>query len=112
MKNNDWKKRLGIVYSTNPDLQFDTIEEVEEETLPKERQQLRVKIDRSNRKGKAVTLISGFIGTTEDLKDLSKILKTKLSTGGSIKDQEIIIQGDVKNKVVEILKSEGYIRVK
>lgn len=112
MKNNDWKKRLGIVYSTNPDLQFDTIEEVEEETLPKERQQLRVKIDRSNRKGKTVTLISGFIGTTEDLKDLSKILKTKLSTGGSIKDQEIIIQGDVKNKVVEILKSEGYIRVK
>lgn len=112
MKNNDWKKRLGIVYSTNPNLQFEVIEEIEKETLPKDRQQLRVKIDKSNRKGKTVTLICGFIGTTEDLKDLSKILKTKLSTGGSIKNQEIIIQGDVKNKVVEILKSEGYIRVK
>ena len=112
MKNNDWKKRLGIVYSTNPDLQFETIEDSEEDTLPKDKQQLRVKIDRSHRNGKTVTLVSGFIGTTEDLKNLGKILKTKLSTGGSIKDHEIIIQGDVKNKVIEILKAEGYNRIK
>lgn len=108
MANNDWKKRLGLVYSTNPDIQYETTEVEEPETLPKNQQKLRVRIERSGRNGKTVTLISGFIGKSEDLKDLSRAIKTKLSTGGSMKDNDIIIQGDVKNKVIDFLKSEGY----
>jgi translation initiation factor 1 len=94
MTNNDWKKRLGLVYSTNPDVQYETTEVEEPETLPKNQQKLRVRIERSGRNGKTVTLISGFIGKSEDLKDLSRAIKTKLSTGGSMKDNDIIIQGD------------------
>ena len=96
MANNDWKSRLGMVYSTNPDFQFETQEEEIIDTLPKNQQKLRIKIEKNGRKGKTVTLVTGFIGTEDDLKDLGKILKTKLSTGGSTKDGEIIIQGDVK----------------
>ena len=112
MADNDWKSRLGMVYSTNPDFQFETEEEEEQETLPKTQQKLRVKIEKNGRKGKTVTLITGFVGTEEDLKDLSKMLKTKLSTGGTAKDGEIIIQGDVKIKVIELLKADGYKDVK
>ncbi len=108
MANNDWKSRLGMVYSTNPDFQFDTEETPEQETLPKNRQRLRVKMERAGRNGKTVTLITGFVGTDSDLKTLAKTLKTKLSTGGSTKDGEIVIQGDVRARVVELLKAEGY----
>ena len=108
MANNDWKSRLGMVYSTNPDFQFETQEEEIIDTLPKNQQKLRIKIEKNGRKGKTVTLVTGFIGTEDDLKDLGKILKTKLSTGGSTKDGEIIIQGDVKLKVIDLLKAEGY----
>lgn len=112
MANNDWKKRLGLVYSTNPDVQFETAEEEEPETLPKNIQKLRVRIERSGRNGKTVTLISGFVGNSDDLKELGHAIKTRLSTGGSIKDNDIIIQGDVKNKVIEFLKSAGYSNTK
>lgn len=112
MANNDWKKRLGLVYSTNPDVQFETTEEEEPETLPKNIQKLRVRIERSGRNGKTVTLISGFVGNSDDLKELGRAIKTRLSTGGSIKDNDIIIQGDVKNKVIEFLKSAGYSNTK
>lgn len=108
MANNDWKSRLGMVYSTNPDFQYEVEENEIVDTLPKNQQKLRVKIEKNGRKGKTVTLITGFVGTEEDLKDLGKILKTKLSTGGSAKDGEIIIQGDVKLKVIDLLKAEGY----
>lgn len=105
---NDWKQRLGVVYSTNPDFQYQTAAEEEAQTLPPSKQRLIVGIDRRNRGGKQVTLISGFIGKADDLKELGRTLKTKLGVGGSAKDGEITIQGDFRDKVVEILKSLGY----
>ena len=103
------KKKKGkyIVYSTNPGYQED--EEFEdEETLQPSEQDLRVSIDRKQRKGKAVTLVTGFVGSDDDLKDLGKKIKSKCGVGGSAKDGEIIIQGEVREKVVEILLSKGY----
>jgi len=104
----DWKERLGTIYSTNPDFQYETNAESEAETLPPQQQNLRVQLDRKQRKGKSVTLVTGFIGTDEDLKALAKLLKTKCGVGGSAKDGEILIQGDFCNKVLEILKAENY----
>lgn len=112
MKNNDWKDRLNVVFSTNPNFQYETEEEEEQELLPKNQQKLRVKIDRKNRGGKAVTLVTGFVGPEDDLKALGKVLKGKLGVGGSAKDGEIIIQGEFREKVVEILLKEGYKDVK
>ena len=112
MKNNDWKSRLGVMYSTNPDFQYETNEEIEEETLPKEKQALRIALDKRNRGGKVVTLITGFRGTTADLEALGKLLKVKCGVGGSAKDGEIIVQGDFRQKVEEILRKEGYTQVK
>ena len=109
MADNDWKKRLGVVYSTNPDFDFvEETDEVQVQTLPPGKQKLIVSIDRRNRGGKQVTLVSGFVGTEEDLAALGKVLKTGCGTGGSAKDGEIIIQGDFRDKVVKILQSEGY----
>lgn len=108
MKNNDWKDRLGVMYSTNPDFQYHTGDEAEEETLLKEKQQLRISLDKRNRGGKMVTLITGFRGTTNDLEALGKLLKTKCGVGGSAKDGEIIVQGDHRQKVLDILRKEGY----
>lgn len=111
-KDNDWKDRLGVMYSTNPDFQYNTGEEKEEETLPKEKQQLRISLDKRNRGGKMVTLITGFRGTVADLETLGKFLKTKCGVGGSAKDSEIIIQGDHRQKVLELLQKEGYSKIK
>lgn len=105
---NDWKARLGVVYSTNPDFQYETEKEQEEETLPPARQRLIVGIDRRNRGGKQVTLVSGFVGRAEDLKELGRTLKTRLGVGGSAKDGEITIQGDFRDKVVSLLQQLGY----
>jgi len=105
---NDWKDRLGMVYSTNPDFRFESTAGNEAETLPPTRQDLRVQLDKKQRNGKKATLITGFIGTDEDLKLLAKKLKTKCGVGGSCKDGEILIQGDFCNKVIEILKSDNY----
>ncbi len=104
----DWKKRLDIVYSTNPDYHYKNEEEESKETSPKEKQMLRVSLDKRNRKGKSVTLITGFEGSEDDLKELGKFLKTKCGVGGSAKDGEIIIQGDHRDKVLDILIEEGY----
>lgn len=105
---NDWKKRLNIVYSTNPDYHYNDDNSQDDETLDKGKQLLRISLDKRNRKGKAVTLITGFIGSEEDLQELSKLLKTKCGVGGSAKDGEIIVQGDNRQKVLEILQKEGY----
>lgn len=110
MKNNDWKDRLGILYSTNPNFQYDTGEEEEIETLPKEKQLLRISLDKRNRGGKAVTLITGFCGKNADLETLGKKLKVKCGVGGSTKDGEILIQGDWRTKVLDLLQKEGYIK--
>lgn len=109
---NDWKDRLNVVYSTNPDYQYENEEIEEADTLPKEKQLLRISLDKRNRKGKAVTLITGFIGTTDDLEALGKLLKVKCGVGGSAKDGEIIVQGDFRNKVLEILQKEGYAKAR
>ena len=112
MKKNDWKERLNIVYSTNPDFAYDTDESVEEETLPKSAQKLRVRIERNHRGGKSVTIVAGFTGAEADLKELGKLLKTKCGVGGTVKDGEIIVQGEFKDKIVELLKREGYTQTK
>lgn len=112
MKNNDWKSRLNVVYSTNPDYSYEEENTEEQETLEPAKQNLRVRLDRKNRGGKVVTLITGFIGTEDDLKDLGKLLKTKCGVGGAAKDGEIIIQGDFKQKIVDLLIKEGYTRTK
>ena len=108
MKDNDWKSRLGVVYSTNPDFQYETEAAEEAETLPPGKQRLIVAIDRRNRGGKQVTLVTGFVGTQEDLKELGKTLKTRCGVGGTAKDGEITIQGDLRDKVVALLKEMGY----
>lgn len=109
MADQDWKKRLGVVYSTNPDFQYQTIdEEQEEETLPPGKQRLIVRIDRRQRAGKQVTLIEGFVGNSEDLSALAKTLKTKCGVGGTAKDGEITIQGDLRDKICTLLTSMGY----
>lgn len=112
MKNNDWKDRLGMVYSTNPDFQFDTGEEDEVETLPKNQQRLRVRIEKNGRGGKTVTVVAGFVGSDDDLKDLGKWLKGRLGVGGSAKDGEILVQGDFKQRVIDLLKTDGYTQTK
>lgn len=105
---NDWKKRLGTVYSTNPDFKYENENEQEQETLPPRQQKLTVSLDRKQRKGKSVTLVEGFAGKEDDLKELGKMLKTKCGVGGSVKGGSILIQGDFRTRVVEILQQEGY----
>lgn len=112
MKNNDWKDRLNVVFSTNPNFKYETDKTDEIETLDKKQQKLRVSIEKKGRGGKTVTLVKGFVGNEEDLKDLSKILKTKCGVGGSAKDGEIIIQGEFKERIIDLLKSEGYTQTK
>ncbi|MDO4165011.1 MAG: translation initiation factor [Bacteroides sp.] len=112
MKKNDWKDRLNIVYSTNPDFSYETEDEEEASTPPPAQQRLRVQLDRKNRGGKVVTLVTGFVGNEDDLKELGRLLKSKCGVGGSAKDGEIIVQGDFKQKVLDLLKKEGYTQTK
>ncbi|HPS95307.1 MAG: translation initiation factor [Bacteroidales bacterium] len=109
MSPTDWKSRLGVVYSTNPEFQFSGQENGEDtETLPEVKQKLIVAIDRKHRAGKQVTLVKGFIGKSSDLELLAKSLKSKCGVGGSVKDGEIIIQGDFRDRIISILQSLGY----
>lgn len=102
------KKRVGVVYSTNPDFEYEDAQEPEAETLPKHQQQLRLSMERAGRGGKTVTLVKGFVGCEADLNALCKLLKQKCGVGGTAKDGEIIIQGDHRQRLLEILKKEGY----
>jgi translation initiation factor 1 len=102
------KERLNVVYSTNPDFQFEYEEDEQPDTLPVNQQKLYVSIDRKQRGGKEVTLIEGFIGSEDDLKDLGKMVKQKCGVGGTAKDGEILIQGNFRDKVCALLEKEGY----
>lgn len=102
------KNKKNVVYSTNPNYSYEFEEEHEEDTLPPSEQDLRVQLDTKSRNGKAVTLITGFVGTADDLKDLGKTLKSKCGVGGAAKDGEIIVQGDHRDKVMTILLDLGY----
>ncbi len=97
----------GFVFSTNKEFEFDTHLE-SEESIANNKQKLEAHLDKKNRGGKVATIIKGFQGTEEDLKNLGKMLKTKCGVGGAVKDQEIIIQGNFRDKIMEILKSDGY----
>lgn len=107
-KKNDWKKRDGVVYSTDSSFEFSYQQRLDADTLPAQQQNLRVLLDKSLRAGKQVTLVTGFVGQSNDLESLGKLLKTKCGVGGSVKDGEIIIQGDHRDKIVQILQKEGY----
>ena len=104
------KKQLrdGIMYSTNDEYAYESHDDFEEETLPPHQQDLRVLSDRKQRAGKTATLITGYIGKKEDLEDLGKRIKQKCGVGGSVKDGVIIIQGDFKERIMEILLAEQY----
>ncbi len=106
---NNRKNREGIVYSTSSDFSYQYNGQEEQETLPASQQKLKVQLDKKQRAGKQVTLVMGFVGKDEDLQTLCKLLKNKCGVGGSAKEGEIIIQGDMKTKVAEILSKEGYI---
>ena len=108
MKKNDWKKREGVVYSTDSDFGFQYQQNEEGETVPPSKQTLYISLDKSMRAGKQVTLVTGFIGKTADLESLTKLLKTKAGVGGSCKDGEIVIQGDLREKISALLIKEGY----
>lgn len=105
-KNN--KNRINVVYSTNPNFNYQDVSNEQVETLDSGQQRLYVSIDRKHRAGKEVTLVEGFVGSDNDLKDLGKLLKSKCGVGGSTKDGEILIQGKFKQKVFDILIAEGY----
>ncbi|MDY0154991.1 MAG: translation initiation factor [Prevotella sp.] len=111
-KDVDRKKRVGVVYSTNTD--FDYSEDTQDEaiSLPKNQQKLRLYMERAGRGGKTVTIVKFFVGSEDDMVALCKILKQKCGVGGSVKDGEIIIQGNHRERLLDILKKEGYTQTK
>lgn len=108
MADNDWKKRLGVVFSTNPDFAYTEQQEEVQQTLEPSRQRLVVSIDRRCRAGKQVTLVSGFVGSDEDLAELGRKLKIKCGVGGTAKNGEITIQGDFRDRITSLLNEMGY----
>ncbi|MEN9994180.1 MAG: hypothetical protein RL762_837 [Bacteroidota bacterium] len=106
------QKIQNVVYSTNPDFSYEFEQEEDVQTLAPQQQRLYVSIDRKQRGGKEVTLVEGFVGSEADLKELGKILKSKCGVGGSVKDNEILIQGNFKQKIYDLLRKEGYSQTK
>ena len=102
------KEKLNVVYSTNPDFNYQFEDEEETETLSKNKQKLYVSIDKKQRGGKEVTLVEGFIGLEEDVKELGKFLKSKCGVGGTVKEMDILIQGNFRDKITDLLLKEGY----
>lgn len=109
---NDWKERFGVMYSTNPDFEYQTNEEPEQELLPPRQQKLRLRMEKNGRGGKTVTVISGFQGPESEMESLARTLKTYCGCGGSVKDGEIIIQGDFREKLKAKLISLEYTQTK
>jgi translation initiation factor 1 len=107
-KGNDWKKRDGVVYSTSDSFEYNLGDGDASETLAANQQKLRILLDKKSRAGKQVTLVEGFVGSEDDLKELGKLLKSKCGVGGSAKDGEILIQGDHRDKVLQVLLTAGY----
>lgn len=106
------KNLINVVYSTNPNFQYQQQADEEQDTLPPSQQKLYVSIDKKQRAGKEVTLIEGFVGLEDDLKDLGKVLKSKCGVGGTVKDGEVMIQGNFKDKIYDLLIKEGYSQTK
>jgi len=113
MSKKNKKNRNGVVYSSNPNFDYNYGEEEEEvSVIPPEQQVLRIFLDRKKRKGKDVTIVAGFEGSNDDLKILGKMLKTKCGVGGTVKDGEILIQGNHRDKVLKLLQDAGYSKTK
>lgn len=106
------QKIQNVVYSTNPNFSYEFEQEEDIQTLSPQHQRLYVSIDRKQRAGKEVTLVEGFVGSEDDLKELGKILKSKCGVGGSVKDNEILIQGNFKQKIYDLLRKEGFSQTK
>jgi translation initiation factor 1 len=107
-RKNDWKKRNGVVYSTDPDHPYRENLKAEPAALPRDKQNLRVVIDRRHRQGKEVTLVKGFVGPITAAEELCRMLKVRCGAGGAVKDGDIIIQGDQRQAIVSFLLKEGY----
>jgi translation initiation factor 1 len=112
MNSNDWKDKLKFAYSTNPDYKPESETQEEISAIEPSKQNLRIWLEKKNRGGKIVSIISGYEGSDEELKELGRLIKSKCGVGGSVKDGEILIQGDFRDRILNILNELGYKKAK